>query len=280
MPVLSLEPVLVFGCSRLGSALTPLDRQASIALVRRAYDLGVRHFDTASIYGQGDSERLLGAALEPDRAKVSLASKAGQLLTPKQAALAHLKPLVRWLAARRGGLRQRVAQTRAQGVPRCFQPDFIERSLRESLARLRTDHLDIFYLHSPSPEVLGDAALFTRLAALQRQGLFLKLGVSCDDLQLAQLAAAHAAIEVVQYEFDGSAAAADVMQALTREGKSGLVRGFSRLVGQAWEGTSHAWPQKLRAPAFSGLVMGTTSITHLEQNVAAFRSVLNMGRDV
>ena len=72
MPI--APPTLVLGCSRLGSALTPLNRRESAALIDEAFALGVRHFDTASIYGQGDSERYLGQTLQGRRHRVSLSS--------------------------------------------------------------------------------------------------------------------------------------------------------------------------------------------------------------
>lgn len=270
---------MALGCARLGSALTPLDHAQSIALVRQAYALGVRHFDTASIYGQGDSERLLGEALAPHRAQVCLASKAGQLLTPRQAMLAHFKPVVRWVAARRQGVHRRVAQARAQGVPRCFEPGYIEQSLRTSLQRLRTDHLDLFYLHSPAPEVLDDAALFARLAQLQREGLFKALGVSCDDLALAQRAAAHGQVQVVQFEYDGSAAAQALAAELAQQGKAAVLRGLGRWRAEAPVGAADAavvrgLRQMLDLPAFGGVLVGTTDTGHLQHNLGAFQRAL------
>lgn len=268
---------LALGCSRLGSALTPLGKRESIAFIQRAYALGVRHFDTASIYGQGDSERLLGEALQGQRAEVCLSSKAGQLLTTKQAVLAHFKPAVRWLAARRQGLRSRVAQARAIGVPRCFEPDFIERSLNASLKRLRTDHLDLFYLHSPDIEVLDDGALFERLDRLQRRGLFKALGVSCDELALARRAAAHDRVQVVQFEFDGSAEARALVAEMAERAKPAVLRGLLKwrtqaaLPGNGENALVHGFQHALELPGRGGVLIGTTSAEHLQENIAAFR---------
>jgi aryl-alcohol dehydrogenase-like predicted oxidoreductase len=276
-PTTSLTMAL--GCARLGSALTPLSRRESLALIDQAYAWGVRHFDTASIYGQGDSERLLGEALAGRRDQVVLASKAGQVLTPRQQWLAHFKPVVRWLAARRGDVQAQVAQTRARGVARCFTPDAIEASLHASLRRLRTDHLDLFYLHSPTPEVLADEALFARLAQCQRQGLFGRLGVSCDDLALAQAAGAHDQVQVVQFEFDGSPAARQLLERLAREGKSAVVRGLSRWRAAATSGDASV-VQGLRQlrdwPAVRTVLVGTTRTSHLQHNLDAFQRALEL----
>ncbi len=264
---------LALGCARLGSALTPLSRRDSVALVEVAFDLGVRHFDTASIYGQGDSERYLGAALQRHRDQVCLSSKAGQRLSTRQALLSNFKTPIRWLAARRGGLRERVVAQRAQGVPRCFEADDIERSLRDSLRRLRTDHLDIFYLHSPSADVLADAALFERIEALRGQGLFRAFGVSCDDHAVAWLAATHEAVQVVQFAFDDSPNAHALLRELALQGKLAVLRGFMTSHTRehpTGDALSLRFRQTLHLPAVAGLIVGTTNAQHLRINVAAF----------
>jgi aryl-alcohol dehydrogenase-like predicted oxidoreductase len=60
--------------------------------------LGIRHFDTASVYGQGESERLIGRAVRGCRGEVCIATKAGQRLTVAQAVAARFKTPLRWLA--------------------------------------------------------------------------------------------------------------------------------------------------------------------------------------
>ena len=271
---------LALGCARLGSALTPLSRRDCVALIDEAFRLGVRHFDTASIYGQGDSERYLGEALRHRRSEVCLSSKAGQRLTGRQAFLSTFKTPIRWMAARRGALRDSVAVQRARGVPRCFDPDYIERSLHDSLRRLRTDHLDIFYLHSPDASVLTDDALMARIEALRRQGLFRAFGVSCDDEAVAWKAATHVAVQVVQFAFDDTPRGQALLCELARLGKLAVLRGLTastspqRLVGDA---LSRRFRQALPLPALGGLIVGTTSAQHLRENVAAFRRAADRG---
>ena len=112
----SLNPVGL-GCMGLshgyGTTLSPEDGKR---LLGRALDLGYRHFDTANIYGAGRNEELIGAALMHRRSEMFLASKTGIMFDgPKRGTDCH--------------------------------PDSILRSLDASLARLKTDHLDLFYLH-------------------------------------------------------------------------------------------------------------------------------------
>ena len=259
-------PELVFGCARIGSTLSPLDAVQSIALLRRAYELGIRHFDTASCYGQGDSERLLGAALKPLRAEVCIASKAGQRLSAVQRLLLPFKqPLRRW-ARQRSSVRGAVAQRRARGLPKCFEPGYIERSIDASLERLRTDHLDLFYLHSPPPEALRDAEPLLRgIERARAAGKLLRFGVSCDEPATAEAALALRGVEVLQLEHDGSPRCAAILERAAALGIAVYLRGASRAADVA-----QALRAQLALPAVAGVVMGTLQLAHLEDNARAF----------
>ena len=264
---------MALGCARLGSVLTPLSRRECVSLVAQAFDLGVRHFDTASIYGQGDSERYIGEALRGNRDAVCLASKAGQRLGAAQSLMAHFKGPMRWLAARRGAVRQSVAAQRAQGVRRCFSPDYLQASLHASLSRLRTDHLDLFYLHSPEPGVLRDDALFERLQRLRERGLFRALAVSCDDAQTAWVAAAHPAVDVVQFAYAELPDADRLLMHLAALGKSAVLRGLVQSRGGPAD-LQQVFARMLALPAAGSMIVGTTQAAHLRANVAAFQAAL------
>jgi aryl-alcohol dehydrogenase-like predicted oxidoreductase len=271
---------LALGCARLGSALTPLGRRECIALVEQAFQLGVRHFDTASVYGQGDSERYIGEALQSHRAEVCIASKAGQRLSGKQMLLSQFKTPIRWLAARRANVRASVSAHRAQGVPRCFEPDYVERSLHDSLKRLGTDYLDLFYLHSPDLAVLSEDRLMARMQTLRQSGAFRAFGVSCDEIEVAWAAAKHDAVQVVQFAFDHSKEHLALLETLAVNGKSAVLRGFvhaSPADKASGAALSQAFAKTLPLPAVRGLIVGTTKIQHLQQNVAAFERAVTDG---
>jgi aryl-alcohol dehydrogenase-like predicted oxidoreductase len=105
---------LGYGAGAVGGLMTrgaPADQERAIA---RAVELGINYIDTASIYGNGESERNLGRVLKALKPKIVLGTK------------------VRLVAADRG----RVAQA-------------IERELEASLGRLGLDHLDLYQLHNP-----------------------------------------------------------------------------------------------------------------------------------
>lgn len=159
-----------FGCMNLSHAYgVPPGPKEAIAVIRRALDLGVRHFDTAALYGFGRNESLVGEALGADRARVFLASKCG--IT--------------------GVDGRRVIDAR---------PETIKRTCLESLARLRTDVIDLYYLHRwdkpvPIEESVG------ALADLVRAGHIRAIGLS--EVSAATLQRAHAVhpIAAVQSEY-------------------------------------------------------------------------------
>jgi aryl-alcohol dehydrogenase-like predicted oxidoreductase len=117
-----LVSVVGLGCNNLGGRI---DREASRAVIDAALDEGVTLFDTADMYGvQGGSEKVLGEVLGARRDQVVLATKFGHQDTDMGYGPA---------AGAKGG--------RA----------YIRRAVEESLRRLRTDHIDLYQLHTPDP---------------------------------------------------------------------------------------------------------------------------------
>src|SRR5579863_4685101 len=104
-----------FGTMTFGSQV---DEPGAIRIVDRCIDLGVNFFDTANVYNAGASEVIVGKALAGRRDKVILASKV------------------------RGKMGEGADQA---GLSRAA----IERAIEESLRRLQTDYLDLYYLHQP-----------------------------------------------------------------------------------------------------------------------------------
>ena len=116
---------LGLGCMSMSFGLgPPADKDESIALIRRAVDLGVTLFDTAQVYGPYANEELVGEALEQVRDQVVIATKFGFDLEG---------------AGRESGLDSR--------------PETIKRGVEGSLKRLRTDRIDLLYQHRVDPDV-------------------------------------------------------------------------------------------------------------------------------
>ena len=110
-------PAVGLGCMNLSHAYgTPPTEAGAAKVLERALDLGVRHFDTAALYGFGANETLLGRVLKSRRGDIFLASKCGMTGV--------------------GGKRT------IDG-----RPETLLATLDESLTRLRTDFIDLYYLH-------------------------------------------------------------------------------------------------------------------------------------
>jgi len=113
------------GCMNVsGTYNPPMEMQQAIKLIREAHELGVTFFDTAQLYGMGLSEKMVGKALAPIRQQVVIATKFGQLPAPG------------------GG-----------GIEINSRPERIKTSVDESLKRLNTDVIDLFYQHRIDPQV-------------------------------------------------------------------------------------------------------------------------------
>ncbi|MFI6577808.1 aldo/keto reductase [Nocardiopsis sp. NPDC050513] len=137
------------------------DDARSVELIREAVGLGVNFLDTAQVYGGGHNEELAGRALKGIRDQVVLATKTGLVMDDAAT-----------LAMHQDGT-----------------PDHVRRSLDESLRRLGTDSVDLYYLHRVDPGVpLTDT--WGAMAELVAQGKVRHLGLS--EVTRAQADEAHA----------------------------------------------------------------------------------------
>lgn len=141
---------LGLGCAHLYGGRKSAD---SLAIVAAAIDSGLTYFDTARLYGHGQSERILGQAVAGQRDKVIIASKVGIL--PAAPSLAHRGASKSVSAARRvlPGLARHIPMPKPV-QPRfgAFSPTDIRASVETSLRELQTDYLDILLLHECSLE--------------------------------------------------------------------------------------------------------------------------------
>src|SRR6202167_677048 len=161
---------LGFGCMNLSHAYgTPPPQAQAVVLLRRAIELGVTHFDTAALYGFGSNEALLATALAPYRRNIQLASKCGMT----------------------GVDGRRVIDGR---------PETLKRTCLESLSRLGTDVIDLYYLHRwdrrvPIEDSVGALAELLAVGHIRAIGL-------CE-VSAATLRRAHAVhpIAAVQSEY-------------------------------------------------------------------------------
>ena len=109
--------VVGLGCNNFGWRI---DADASAAVVDAALDAGINFFDTADVYGSGQSEEFLGRALGKRKDRVIIATKFDMKLDEQR-----------------------------QGA----RPEYVRRAAEDSLHRLGTDHIDLYQLHKPDPSV-------------------------------------------------------------------------------------------------------------------------------
>lgn len=133
-----------------------VDDDESIAAIHRALDLGIRFFDTASNYGGGHSEAVIGRALE-GRKDVVIATKFGHVTNPA------------------------TKQAEADNVA----PEFITRIVEMSLRNLRREKIDLLQLHLGGLPISEAEAVFEQLSRMREAGKIDAFGWSTDDPERA-----------------------------------------------------------------------------------------------
>ena len=246
---------LGFGAMRItGEGIwgPPADRDGAKAVLRRAVELGVNFIDTADSYGPEVSEELIAEALHPYPGGLVIATKGG-LTRPRPG---------RW--------------------ERDCRPEHLREACEGSLRRLRLERIDVYQLHAVDRRVPLEESVGA-LAELRDQGKIAHVGLS--NVDTAELERAREIVPVVSVQNRYSVAERDsepVLDRCEREGLAFIPWGPLRAVGVGREGVigrvadAHgasdvqvalAW-LLARAPAMLP-IPGTSSVEHLEENVAA-----------
>ncbi|HZS18612.1 MAG TPA: aldo/keto reductase [Candidatus Udaeobacter sp.] len=128
----------------------------AIALMHKAFDLGITLFDAADTYGNGLSEELIAKAFPNQRDQIAIATKVGY-------------DFVHYGEARGRGQRE---------IPQDFSPDAITRATDAALKRLKTDRIDLLQLHNIRMEQVYDDALWVALDKLKASGKVRYYGIA------------------------------------------------------------------------------------------------------
>ncbi|MBL7001852.1 MAG: aldo/keto reductase [Nitrosopumilus sp.] len=107
-------------------------------MLKKAYDVGINFFETGDLYGKGKSEKLIGEVFKDMRDEIVISTKYGYDF-------------------------REVEQIGHKELPQKFDEDFTRMSLRNSLERLQTDHLDMYGLHNPKLKDIKDDSIFNVL---------------------------------------------------------------------------------------------------------------------
>jgi aryl-alcohol dehydrogenase-like predicted oxidoreductase len=159
-----------FGAWAIGGAWGAQDEAESLASLRRALDLGVNFIDTADVYGDGLSERLIAKLRRETKQPFYVATKAGRRL-PKQT---------------------------VEGYNPATLTGFIDRSLQN----LGTDCIDLLQLHCPPTEVYYRPEVFDFLDGLVKAGKIRHYGVSVEKVEEALKAIEYPNVKTVQIIFN------------------------------------------------------------------------------
>jgi len=241
---------LGFGALRLSA--DPARRARSTAVARRAVELGVTFIDTADAYDLGANEELLAEALHPYRPGVVIATKGGQINLGRE-----------WIPLGR--------------------PEYLRQQAELSLRRLRLDVIDLYQLHRVDPTVpLADQ--LGALRRLQDEGKVRHVGLS--EVTVDQLAEAEqiTPIAAVQNRYNLTDRASEgVLEYCERRGiafipwlpvaptatagRHGPITAVADRLGATRIQVALAWLLR-RSPVMLP-IPGTSSLEHLEENVAA-----------
>lgn len=247
---------LGFGAMRItGEGIwgEPRDPAEATGVLRRAIELGVDFIDTADAYGPSVSERLIAEALYPYPDGLVIATKGGLL-------------------------RDGPDQWRPDG-----RPEHLREACEGSLRRLRLDRIDLYQLHRPDPAVPLEASL-DALLELQREGKIRHIGICNVTLDQLLLAREVAGVVSVQNRYNlVDRASRDVLDRCTADwipflpwfplARGDLARAGGALARIAEHHhattTQVALAWLLQSTPIMLPIPGTSSVVHLEENIAA-----------
>ena len=252
-------------CGQPGNFGPFADRAAGEALLRRAVELGVNLIDTAEAYGPGDNEEIIASALHPYPRGLVITTKGG------------------------------VTKTSPTTIFPDGRPENLRRACEASLRRLRVERIDLYQLHRPDPNV-PFAESIGALAALRAEGKIRHVGVS--NVTGDQLCAARSIVPVasVQNRYNLRERGSDDILAYCEQhgiaflpygplgaqpfernaplsGAPGRVAETAARLGATPAQVALAWLLH-RSPNVV-IIPGTTTIAHLEENVAAAKIALD-----
>jgi pyridoxine 4-dehydrogenase len=247
---------LGFGAMRLcGPGITgpPADRDNALAVLRRAVELDVDHVDTADAYGPNVDEELIAEALHPYPDGLVIATKGGHVRTGSNGD---------W--------------------PLDGRPEHLREACEGSLRRLRVERIDLYYLHRPDPQVPYEESIGA-LRELRDEGKIRHVAVSNASLELLEVARGIVDIAAVQNQYSlTDRRSQDVLDVCERDGigfvpwapldagaldAGGPVARIAEAHGATPMQVAIAW--LLHASPAVLPIPGTSSLGHLEENVAA-----------
>lgn len=183
-----IEKNLGFGCV----ALSAMPSTASaLAMLNECYDLGIRHFDTAPLYGRGYSELILKQFIGKNRKDITITTKFGlhEPGLPRIPAVAALplnfikKKIKKQPPVIKGDLADNAIP---EVYKRTIDINQLKSGLENSFARLGTDYIDYYLFHEGLPQFLTKEA-FEYLLGMKAKGIIRKIGIASNAAHICEL---------------------------------------------------------------------------------------------
>jgi pyridoxine 4-dehydrogenase len=267
------------GTSRLASFGSAVTQKEATQLILHALDHGVTTIDTADSYGSGDSERMIARALGHRRKECFLMTKAG---------FCHAD-----LPAIVSPVNQIATKIWRKFLPRqTFNRNYLLRAIEKSLKRLRTDHVDAFFLHEPL--ITLDGECWETLHQIRRQGLSRLTGIATNLAGVAKQGIASGQVQIVQTPVSPTVIDRSLLTLCLENGipvvANEVLKSRARLdnLGTTWNNVSAQFaggalsnPRLLIAyaasqPGVRTVLLGTKSTQHLSENIQPFPSLVSM----
>ena len=262
--------VLGIGCGRVGSISNPVPMREIEATLEAAVAAGVNLFDTANIYGQGDSERTLARLLRRYRERMFVVTKVGGRHGRYAGLIRQVKPLLRLVARSRPNLRGAVVKARTATVIHDFSALDLRQAIDASRRRLGLDQLDGLLLHSPSIETLHKPEIREFLGDLLRGGKAARVGASVDSLDALEVAVSFPEVTMIQAPLELAAAlrGTAILKSIRQRNIGLFVREILRRpnggANQNW--SPHAAVSAAIAPDFvTAAIIGVSTRQHLKE---------------
>jgi aryl-alcohol dehydrogenase-like predicted oxidoreductase len=190
--------VLGVGCGRVASISNPVPIREIEATLESAVEAGINLFDTADIYGQGDSERTLSRLLRRHRDRMFVVTKVGGRHSRYAGLIGLTKPLLRVLVRSRPKVRSAVVKARTATVSYDFRSQDLRLAVEGSRRRLGLSKLDGLLLHNPSIETLRDPEIHDFLGELLHSGRAAQVGASVQSVPEVEVALSIPATTILQ----------------------------------------------------------------------------------
>ena len=297
---------LGLGGASIGGLFAPVDDADAIATVRRAWDLGIRYFDVAPLYGYGTAERRLGTGLaDRPRAAYVLSTKVGRLVRDTDA----IPPGADIDRQAIDGIEDAAyTDTAGRRIVFDYSAEGIRRSIEESLERLGLERIDLAFIHDPDDhweQAIGEA--YPTLHRMRDEGLVGAIGVGMNQAEMLARFASEADVDALlvanRYTLLDQTALSELLPRCVERGIAVLIGGAmnsgvladprpgakfdyapappeviarARALGAACDRhqvalRAAAMQFPLAHPAVAGLIAGVRTVAHLDEYPALLR---------